>query len=235
MRLVKILLFLVIVMLATSGNSNSQVLSPKQISGVLYTKGAQYAMQGEFEKAQEQYQKALKVDSSHELAAHSLDVMAEVVAQKIDRQSALNTFKSGYNVGKGEYDLAISQGSKAIALSPSFAEAYNSRGIAYAKSKQDKRAINDYSKAIELNPRRAFYYKNRGLAHRRQGHYDSAIQDYSKGIKLTPKNGELYNNRAIAHYYNHEYGQAQRDVLQAQSLGYQVHPGFLAALSKAQK
>lgn len=194
-----------------------------------------YSIKGEFEKAKSEYQKALKIDPSNELAGYSLEIIEEVINQKINKDAAIFMFKSGYNTGKGQYDLGINQSNKAIVLNPNLAEAYNSRAIAYAKKGQDAQAISDYSKAISLNSKRAFYFKNRGLAYRRQGHYDLAIKDYTKAIELIPRNAEIYNNRAIAHYYNHKYEKSQKDALKAQYLGYQVHPGFLESLRKALK
>ncbi len=54
---------------------------------------------------------------------------------------------------KGEYDRAIADYDKAIALKPKYADFYNNRGIAYDKKGEYDRAIADYDKAIALNPK----------------------------------------------------------------------------------
>ncbi|MGH6907325.1 MAG: tetratricopeptide repeat protein [Aestuariivirga sp.] len=64
---------------------------------------------------------------------------------------AYNNRGNAYS-NKNEYDLAIADYDKAIALNPEYAEAYNNRGNAYYRKGKYDRAIADYDKAIALNP-----------------------------------------------------------------------------------
>jgi len=132
---------------------------------------------------------------------------------------------------KGQYDKAIADYTKAIELNPRDAKAYNNRGNAYGNKGQYDQAIADYTKAIELNPRDATTYYNRGMSYGKdKGQHDQAIADYTKAIELNPRFAAAYNNRGIAYYNKGEYDKAWEDVYKAQSLGSQVHPGFLKAL-----
>ena len=159
---------------------------------------------------------------------------------------------------KGQYDQAISEYSKALEINPRYALAYNDRGNAYQSKGQNGQAISDYSKAIELNPKDHKAYNNRGIAYSREGrkewettltldtldpehiktklesglviYFDQAISDFTKGIEVNPKVADHYNNRGLIYYYKREWDKAWKDVHMAQSLGYQVHPGFLKAL-----
>ena len=97
---------------------------------------------------------------------------------------------------KGHYDEAIADYSKAIEISPGYAEAYNNRGVAYHNKRQYDEAIADYSKAIEISPRYAGAYRNRGVAYRKNGQYDEAIADYSKAIEISPRYYKAYFNKA---------------------------------------
>ena len=54
-------------------------------------------------------------------------------------------------MAKGEYDQAIACFDEALAIEPSFAEAYCNRGTAYYEKGQYDPAISDFSKAIEIN------------------------------------------------------------------------------------
>jgi len=108
-------------------------------------------------------------------------------------------------------------------------KAYN-RGVDNFKIGQYDQAISDFSKAIEINPRFAMAYNHRGIVYDSKGQYDKAISDYTKAIEINPKYAEAYNNRAVSYYYKGEYDKAWEDVHKAQSLGHQVHPGFLKAL-----
>ncbi len=57
--------------------------------------------------------------------------------------------------GKGDYDRAIADYTKAIEIDPKYANAYYSRGIAWGKKGNSDRAIADYTKAIEIDPKYA--------------------------------------------------------------------------------
>jgi len=87
---------------------------------------------------------------------------------------------------KGEYDRAIANYTKAIALDPNDAYAYNNRGLAYRKKGEHGRAITDYDKAIALNPNYFFAYYNRGNAHKKKGDKEQAIADFRKALEIDP-------------------------------------------------
>ncbi len=52
-------------------------------------------------------------------------------------------------VKKANYDKAIADYDKAIALNPKYADFYNNRGIAYNKKNEYDSAIADFDKAID--------------------------------------------------------------------------------------
>ncbi|MBT6516593.1 MAG: tetratricopeptide repeat protein, partial [Candidatus Marinimicrobia bacterium] len=110
---------------------------------------------------------------------------------------------------------------------------YYNLGIAYNNQGNYTKAIESYKKAIELKPDYALAYNNLGIAYNNQGNYTKAIESYKKAIELKPDYALAYNNRAIIYYSKEEYDKAWNDVNMAQSLGGQVHPGFLEALREA--
>ncbi|MCP3695602.1 MAG: tetratricopeptide repeat protein, partial [Planctomycetaceae bacterium] len=62
---------------------------------------------------------------------------------------------------------------EAIRLDPTFALAYNNRGVIHNSIGDQDQAIADYSMAIELDPTLAIAYYNRGSTYESAG-YDSA-------------------------------------------------------------
>jgi tetratricopeptide (TPR) repeat protein len=194
-------------------------------------KGVDHAAQGKFKEANEEFAEALKVDPSFGPAKRASKVMKDVSDQKIESQTAVHYFKGISYAIQGQYDQAISQYNQAIAINPTFASAYFSRGVAYAQSRgQYDQALSDFSKAIEISPQFAKAYKDRGFAYYKKGQYDQAITDYSKAIEINPRFADAYFNRAVAYYSKGEYEKAWDDVHKVQSFGQQVHPGFLNAL-----
>ena len=198
-----------------------------------WTRGVGYAVQGKFNEAEKEFEKALEADPLYARAKVSLKIIEAVRDQKVSSKAAIHLFKGKVQANKKAWNEAIAEYNKAIELNPKFAYAYNDRGLAHFDKGQYDQALSDFTKAIQLNPRFAGAYINRGMAYDRKGQYDQAISDYDKVIEMTPKFAGAYNNRAVAHYLKRKYGKAWEDVYKAQSLGCQVHPGFLKALREA--
>ncbi len=127
---------------------------------------------------------------------------------------------------KGQYDRAIALFSKALEINPRYAEAYNNRGIAYAKGKgQYDKAISDYDKAIEINPRYAEAYNNRAIAYCDSQKFDKAISDYTKAIEINPRYTEAYNNRGVAYEKKGQFDKAISDF----SIALEINPRYAEA------
>jgi tetratricopeptide (TPR) repeat protein len=104
--------------------------------------------------------------------------------------------------GKGLYEMAIAQYTKAIEKNPKYHRAYTSRGLVYCLHIHDlyEEAFLDFSKAIELCPCDPLSFHGRGLVHYIREDYDAALSDFSRVLELNPKwsvtlyriNGEIY-------------------------------------------
>ena len=164
------------------------------------TEGIDYASQGKFKEAKAEFEKALKANPSFGPAKRGFKIIEEVADQKIESQAAIYYFKGIAHALQGQHDQSIPYYNKAIKISPRFANAYFSRGVAYAEGRRE---------------------------------YDKAISDYDKAIEINPSFGKAIFIRGVANYFKGEYSKAWEDVDKAQKLGYQVHPGFLKALSEA--
>jgi Flp pilus assembly protein TadD len=119
---------------------------------------------------------------------------------------------------RNEYDLAISEFSKALVLSPESAETYNNRGISYAKKGHYDLAISDFTKASKIEPNGAQAYCNRGTTYVVKGQFDIAILDLNNCLNLDPINAAAYDARGIV-----LAGLACTDWVKACQLGNCVH------------
>ncbi|MBC8492880.1 MAG: tetratricopeptide repeat protein, partial [Chloroflexi bacterium] len=99
-----------------------------------------------------------------------------------------------------QWEQAIAEYDKAIALDPDCAMAYNQRGYIHNRNGQFDLAVADFTRAIELNPEYVEPYTNRGYAKNMQGQYDLAIADLTRAIELAPDFAKAYGNRG--HSYN---------------------------------
>lgn len=149
-----------------------------------YTKGIDYAAQGKFKEAKEEFEKVLKADPFYEPAKEALKVMIDVIDRKIESEAVIHLFKGGACRLKGQTDEAIVEYNKALEISPKLAMAYYARGKAYCIKRQYDHGISDLNKAIELNPRFHSAYLQRGFSYAEgKGQFDKAISDYTKAIE----------------------------------------------------
>ncbi|MCZ6701547.1 MAG: tetratricopeptide repeat protein [Ignavibacteria bacterium] len=190
-----------------------------------FNKGMEYAVQGKFPKAKEEFEKALKVDPFNGPAKFYLKTIKDVIEQKIKSQTAIHLFKGISYIAKGQYNQAISDFNRALEINPKYAEAYNERGVVYDDKGQYDLAISDYTKAIEINPKLAEVYNNRAFAYYAKGQHDLAISDFNRALEINPKFAIAYNNRGLAYYAKGQYDEAISNYTKA----IKINPKYAAA------
>ena len=99
----------------------------KQISD----KGLEYAAEGKFTEAREEFEKALKTDAFYEPAKRSLKIIEDVIAQKIEVETSFHLFRGAVYHNRGQLSKAIAEFNKAIEINPKYAPVYNNRGFAH--------------------------------------------------------------------------------------------------------
>jgi tetratricopeptide (TPR) repeat protein len=118
-----------------------------------------------------------------------------------------NAFLENY-----KYEQAMEAYTKAIALDPGMADAYNGRGIARRSMGQAKQAIEDFTRAIELDGDFAQAYRNRGSAWHGEMQHDKAIVDLTRAIEIDPAYGNAYFARGTVHLYQLKPAKAVEDL-----------------------
>jgi adenylate cyclase len=90
---------------------------------------------------------------------------------------------------KKDYDQAIVEGEKAVALDPGGADAHAWLGVCLNYADKPQEAIPMFEKAIRLNPfGPAFYFHNLGHTYRFLGRYPEAVPQYKKSLRISPDN-----------------------------------------------
>ncbi len=135
-----------------------------------------------------------------------------------------------------DYDNAIADLDRAIALTPDFTLAYllraNSRylsskqprtdsktGLSSSSMRAENRAIADLDSVIKLSPRMPIAYYNKGVILTESGDYTSALQAFNKAIELKPDFGEAYYNRGYVYLNLGNKDAAFTDLSRAGQLG----------------
>ena len=158
----------------------------------LICRGDLYYKEGDFKKALEYYDTAVK---------------------------AAPDYPDGYGArGKtylmlGNYNQAILDFDKTIELKPQDEEALFNRSLAYQS------AIKDYSRSISMSPREIELYIDRGASFAAIGEYDKALEDFNTAIKLNPRFATAYYNRGLLHRDMGNYREAIADFQAAARLG----------------
>jgi hypothetical protein len=119
----------------------------------------------------------------------------------------------------GQFDRAVADYTKAIALNPRFTEAYNNLGTIYGKARLYDQAIEVFSRSIFLDPGNATSYSNRGRTYFHLGQYDKALEDLNRAIALNHKFDVAYVNRGKLYFRMGDNIQAAADFQEACDLG----------------
>jgi len=98
-----------------------------------------------------------------------------------------------------QYERAIVDFDRAIALDPSFAPAYTNKGNALSHYGRFEEGIDNYTESLKLDGNSVWALTNRGVAFIELGLYDQAITDCSKTIALDSSYWQAYHYRSIAY------------------------------------
>jgi tetratricopeptide (TPR) repeat protein len=141
------------------------------------------------------------------VALLSLPVAAAVVAASVFasmKRRRLLLVPGHLKAGLGhfynrEFDQALEQYDKAIAISPNRGQSYLQRGCVLAAQGANDRAIADFDKAIEYDPRLAAAFLNRGRLRISAADLDGALKDFEQAMILKPNDPAVYLNRGICY------------------------------------
>jgi tetratricopeptide (TPR) repeat protein len=99
---------------------------------------------------------------------------------------------------KGDYQNAIADYNRALALNPQFDEIYFRRGIARSLTKDWQGAEADYTRAIEVKPQHAEAYLHRGSTRNLLANWQGAKSDFDLVVTLEPNLSSAYVGRGVA-------------------------------------
>jgi len=180
-----------------------------------FTKGTEYAAQGKFEQAMEEFRKVSKDDPYYQLTERALNVIEDVRDQEVESKMAVHLFRGMAGVLKKQWDQAIKECNKAIDMNPGHPVAYYYRGNAYHNKDQYHKAISDYNETIAVDSRFAMAYFLRGHAYQDIGQVDQAISDFSKAVEIDPRDDVAYARRGDCYRDKGQYDEAISDYTKA--------------------
>jgi tetratricopeptide (TPR) repeat protein len=148
-------------------------------------------------------------DIEDRLAACTRVIGSSDIASAV-RAAALSDRGTIYS-HRGEYDLAVQDFDKAIALMPTLTAPYVNRGNAHRMLQQFDRAIADYTKAMELNPKMSIALRGRAQAYAALGQMDRVRADLEQALALDPDGVSALRTRCLMREFGEKSDTAPAD------------------------
>jgi len=167
------------------------------IPGNLYERAIAYASIGDFQKAMNDFDATLKLDSNFILAWFS---RANTRYELIRRLQAEEEIKN---------EITITRSSQKFqTTAPSGELEHTYEGV-----------IRDYDHTLALDPEFPFAFYNRGYINTIMGNYHEAVRDFSNAINCKNSFAEAYYNRGLINILLNENHQGCEDLSHAGELG----------------
>ncbi|MDP2942853.1 MAG: tetratricopeptide repeat protein [Candidatus Omnitrophota bacterium] len=195
------------------------------IGGQSYFKGVEYAAQGRFKEAKQEYQKALSDEAYYAAAKLELHAVEDAISGKVKKEAVLLAFKGKEYAIKRKWEEAEAEYTEAIKKSPNCAYAFISRGVAYLDNKLYDDALSDFSEALDADPYYTETYYYRGIAYLYKSQFNKAISEFTKAIETDNKAAPLYFRRGEVYGYKDRYDMAIPDFDKA----IELKPDYAAA------
>lgn len=126
-------------------------------------------------------------------------------------KKAIEFFNLGNACGDTDARCRVDQFSKAIAVFPGFAEAYNNRGTAHQIKGSIDAALKDFTRAVEIEPAFVQGYYNRAVLAAAEKDFPNALKDFDKAIELSPDLIYAYIGRGNVHLKRGTYEDAVKN------------------------
>jgi tetratricopeptide (TPR) repeat protein len=143
------------------------------------------------------------------------DFLAKATSQTTPRTAVEFNRRGEQLFGKGRYDKALADFTKAIELDNSYAVAYVNRAICFQTKDDLITALADFDTAIRLKPDYGLAYRGRAFVYWRRNDNDRALADVNEALRLTPADAIGYNLRGVVRYNRRQYDAALTDYAEA--------------------
>jgi tetratricopeptide (TPR) repeat protein len=178
--------------------------SKEQQAADAFQKGMKHYVIGEFDKAIEDYNEAIRLNPK--------------CVEAYNQRALCRWFRY-------DLDQTVADFGNVIRIEPRAAVAYFYRACAF-QSMNYKKALSDLNQAIELSPRNVLAYQLRATL-QMERNPDGAIADLSEVLKFAPDYGPAYAMRATAYRHKRQLDKAKADEKKVKAIvkGHELHGG----------
>jgi len=206
----------------------------------LLDRAREFADQGDYEKALEFSERALKLDNDNrEAHRHRCLVLSPLKrydygSKACDRAVRLlpNDEKLWWNFGLalGEskrFEEALVAYDRALKIEPKFPEAAANQGLILHRLQRYSEAIQAYDRALAANANLPEIWNNRGASLIRLQRYDEALDSIDRALEIKSNYPQAWNNRGNALVYL----QREAEALSAYEKAISLNPEYQSAIT----
>jgi|GEM_PF-469913 len=180
---------------------NNKLIS-EEYAGVFF-KGAYYLVQGEHQKAIQEFEKAIQINPNYDAAYQNLGVTqlssgrseeAIINLQKaiqLNPNNAVNYFSlASLYQSLGKLQEALRNYQKSLEIDSDYVQACCGIGTSYMMLNNFKEALASFEKCLQINPGEADIYLGRGMVYDLLGQPQDAKENFQKAKELYEAKGD---------------------------------------------
>jgi lipoprotein NlpI len=137
---------------------------------------------------------------------------AAAACDTTSREAAAFTSAGVTHLQQREYDRAIRDFDRALAIQPGLVVAWRQRGLTHIAKGDYDRAIADFDHAIVFAPNDARLLTDRGAAYALINEFSRALQDFDRAISIRPDQVTALEHRGRTHFILGNFAQAAADL-----------------------
>jgi tetratricopeptide (TPR) repeat protein len=121
----------------------------------------------------------------------------ETLTKSYPNDPVLYNISGACFAGLGQFDTAIKNYKKSLAIKPDYAEAHNNLAGTLQELGQLDDAVKSYEQALAIKPDYAEAFNNLGITLKELGQLDTAVNSYKKVLAINPNFAEAHFNLAV--------------------------------------
>jgi len=217
------------------------LLTEEETPLTFYKKGVEYASQGKFNEAKEQFNKALKIYKLEPGVNEILDMLKDVEGGVISKNYAIRLFKAENHIINGNTQQAITEFQEAIQANPQCAYAYSKLSAIYSYLGDYQQVVFFIQKASQIEPNNAEYLYGLGMSYNLLKQPQKAIAEFEKTIQIDSNYAMAYVGLGHVYFFMGQYQEAIAELKKAiqmnpdRSDGYAVLGGIYNFLKQYEK
>ena len=203
---------------------------PNHEYSALFESALSLQKKGDYQRAITYYTKAIELNPqiagayvNRGAAYESMDEI-DLALQDVNTSLAIEPRAEAFNnrgnicFGRGDYEGAVQDYSKALELGSQSAGTYIYRAHSFRHLNLYDRAARDYNEALGLNPNNADVHVGMGILHSLRGDHNRAIISFDRALQVDSSDPYTYLNRGNSYYARGNDDRAEKDFGKALEL-----------------